>query len=688
MVTFLSALKSELLDPKNRNKEESNLPPNEIKALDQLIQLIKERKLVIKTNDKGAGIMLMDFDKYVEACYEHLDSKQEYNGEAIPYYSKVDDFEIVRTKQAIRKVVDEGVEKDFITKEEKTAMLSEDKEAAKFYCNFKVHKEHEPGSAPPVRPIISGTGSVMENVGKFVAKHTNSAANKHSSYIQDTPDFLRNLELFKTGKLKKNTILATLDVKALFTNIQHGEGLSSLEKQLNKYSNSKIPSSYISKLMNLLLKHNIFSFNNENFVQNIGGPMGSPPVPDYANMFMADRIDSEIEKLALKYNRGDENALQLLKRFLDDIFLIFVGSTKELHNLYKDINNINPTMQFTINHTTLENESPEQKCDCEPKTKIPFLDTLCYIKNGSIETDLFKKETDRNQYLLPSSCHSRQTTKNLPFSLSTRIIRICSEPENRDLRLNQMRQDLLERNYKTSIIDLAINKAKSKNRAETLKEKVKPRQSERPVFATPYDPRIPSIQNNIAKHWRSMVSQDQNLAKVFEEPPLTGFKRQPTIRNHLIRAKLPNPQKPYPQRSEKGMFKCGRECPTCPFVKEQKNIKINRQSDWKINRKVNCNSFNVVYIIECTKNNCKQKYIGETKRMLKYRFADHRGYVSNCDTNTATGAHFNSPGHSQANMKISIIEQIKKKDDLYRKQREKYYIEKFNTQNDGLNRKK
>ena len=136
------------------------------------------------------------------------------------------------------------------------------------------------------------------------------------------------------------------------------------------------------------------------------------------------------------------------------------------------------------------------------------------------------------------------------------------------------------------------------------------------------------------------------------------------------------------------MFKCGRECPTCPFVKEQKHIKINRQSDWKINRKVNCNSFNVVYIIECTKNNCKQKYIGETKRMLKYRFADHRGYVSNCDTNTATGAHFNSPGHSQANMKISIIEQIKKKDDLYRKQREKYYIEKFNTQNDGLNRKK
>ena len=74
--------------------------------------------------------------------------------------------------------------------------------------------------------------------------------------------------------------------------------------------------------------------------------------------------------------------------------------------------------------------------------------------------------------------------------------------------------------------------------------------------------------------------------------------------------------------------------------------------------------------------------------MLKSRFADHRGYVSRGDTSTATGAHFTSPGHSRADMKISVIEQVKKKDDLYRKQREKFHIEKFNTQNEGLNRKK
>ena len=37
----------------------------------------------------------------------------------------------------------------------------------------------------------------------------------------------------------------------------------------------------------------------------------------------------------------------------------------------------------------------------------------------------------------------------------------------------------------------------------------------------------------------------------------------------------------------------------------------------KINRKVNCNSFNVVYIIECTKNNCKQKYIENAEKQIR-----------------------------------------------------------------------
>ena len=96
---------------------------------------------------------------------------------------------------------------------------------------------------------------------------------------------------------------------------------------------------------------------------------------------------------------------------------------------------------------------------------------------------------------------------------------------------------------------------------------------------------------------------------------------------------------------------------------------------------------NIVYLIECDKDNCRKKYIGETKRTLRKRLAENRGYVQNQILDTATGAHLNLPGHSVTNLKISVIEQVNKQSDLYRKEREEFYIRKLDTYNDGLNRK-
>ena len=56
-------------------------------------------------------------------------------------------------------------------------------------------------------------------------------------------------------------------------------------------------------------------------------------------------------------------------------------------------------------------------------------------------------------------------------------------------------------------------------------------------------------------------------------------------------------------------------------------------------------------------------------RSLKTRFADHCGYVTNHHTDQATGAHFTQPGHSLANMKITLLEQVKTHDISYRKER-------------------
>ena len=90
--------------------------------------------------------------------------------------------------------------------------------------------------------------------------------------------------------------------------------------------------------------------------------------------------------------------------------------------------------------------------------------------------------------------------------------------------------------------------------------------------------------------------------------------------------------------------------------------------------------------LQCNKENCQQAYIGETKRQLKYRIADHKKYIRNENTEQATGAHFNLPGHSISNFTVTILERVKVQDDRFRKEREKYYINKSNTFYKGINK--
>ena len=73
-----------------------------------------------------------------------------------------------------------------------------------------------------------------------------------------------------------------------------------------------------------------------------------------------------------------------------------------------------------------------------------------------------------------------------------------------------------------------------------------------------------------------------------------------------------------------------------------------------INSTVDCSSKNVIYLLGC--NKCPQQYIGETERMLKERFSEHKGHVTTNNKSKATGAHFNSKGHSVSDMRIAVLE--------------------------------
>ena len=81
------------------------------------------------------------------------------------------------------------------------------------------------------------------------------------------------------------------------------------------------------------------------------------------------------------------------------------------------------------------------------------------------------------------------------------------------------------------------------------------------------------------------------------------------------------------------------------------------------------------------------QYVGESDRTLQERFSEHRGYVNNRHLNKATGEHFNLPGHSVADMKVTILEKIYSQDEMIRKEREAMFISKMNTKYKGMNKK-
>ena len=61
---------------------------------------------------------------------------------------------------------------------------------------------------------------------------------------------------------------------------------------------------------------------------------------------------------------SEDIPIKLLKRFLDDIFMIFTGSVRALHVLFKEINKIHPKIKFTMAHTTPDNQSSYDQCPC------------------------------------------------------------------------------------------------------------------------------------------------------------------------------------------------------------------------------------------------------------------------------------------------------------------------------------
>ena len=211
--------------------------------------------------------------------------------------------------------------------------------------------------------------------------------------------------LTKLGKLPPGSLLASLDVTALYTNIPHADGIQAIENILKPHSNTlPCPLSTITHLAEFVLASNAFTFDGEIYLQTQGTAMGTRMAPSYANLFMGD--------FERKLLRSASHTPEIWLRFIDDIFLAWIHGRDSLNKFIEAANCVHPSIKLTYDISD---------------SKVTFLDTEVHISpDGTIETRLYSKPTDSHSYLHPKSCHPSHTTRSIPYSQALRLRRICS----------------------------------------------------------------------------------------------------------------------------------------------------------------------------------------------------------------------------------------------------------------------
>ena len=149
------------------------------------------------------------------------------------------------------------------------------------YLLPKIHKRIQ---NVPGRPVIFNSSYYIENISYFLDFHLKSLAQKVNPYIQDSNDFLKKIANFPP--LPHELILCTIDIVGLYPYIPHEEGLIAIKKTLDTSKDKTISTDSSIKLVECVLKNNIFEQHKYVLKQLRGTAIETKMASCYAIIFM------------------------------------------------------------------------------------------------------------------------------------------------------------------------------------------------------------------------------------------------------------------------------------------------------------------------------------------------------------------------------------------------------------------
>ena len=481
--------KTKIISPKQKN-----LSAEEKRSIKNLFN---DRTITIKPADKGGAVVIQNTTDYIKEAERQLSNEN--------FYKKVT---VDLTDHHTTGEISSKVRNKLVGGTRKTPQL---------YLLPKIHKG---GSPPPGRPVVSANSCATEKISALVNIFTKPIVPHIPSYIKDTGHFLKVLNDVQ-GHLPPNTLLCTLDVSSLYTNIPNEEGRRAMAHWLSKFRphklipNNQPTNTTLLTLLKMVLEMNNFQFNGENYLQVGGTAMGTRVAPTLANLFMGYFEEKFVYTQKFKPT--------LWARFIDDIFIIWPHGRLELESFITHLNRVHHSIKFT-------SEISDKK--------IPFLDTMVILEQGKIYTDLYTKPTDANNFLHFQSAHPTHCKKGIPFGQFLRLRRICSR--DLDFRKHALIKaaHFKARGYPLELITEACIRAWEQGKPnQTLPTKPE-RESENPnILVTTFHPTFNNLSKIARGNW-DILGRSSRTKTLHEENLIVALRRPPNLRSQLVRAKL------------------------------------------------------------------------------------------------------------------------------------------------------
>jgi hypothetical protein len=204
-------------------------------------------------------------------------------------------------------------------------------------------------------------------------------------------------------------------------------------------------------------------------------------------------------------------------------------------------------------------------------------------------------------------------------------------------------------------------------REDAMKRAEKRQDNEKINFVTTYSSYLPNVNQILKRHGHYL--QEDRLGRYIGEAPRLSLRRAKNLGDMIVNAKE--------RVRDNGSGPCGEGCVLCGSMLRTDKVKGKDARDCNVRGKMNCRTVGLVYGMWCGKCD-KVVYVGKSKNSLRERFYGHRTDLrSGCEDKPAH--HFKRQGHNDGDMKVVALEEVSGNDDIYRIERERWWMQKMGT---------